>query len=85
MNERHLRVQGLVQAAKDADANLVIDGCPMACGKKCFDSAGIDNYQHICVTGLGIEKLPKGHRATAAEVGQIVAAARAVLVEDGGT
>jgi uncharacterized metal-binding protein len=72
-------IQGMVQTAKDADVNLVIDGCPMDCAKKCFDNAGIENYQYIRVTDLGIEKLPKGHRATPAEVEQIVGAAKAVL------
>lgn len=76
-------IQGMVQTAKDADVNLVIDGCPMDCARKCFDKAGIDSYQYIRVTDLGIEKLPKGKRATPADVETIVTAAKAALAEAG--
>ncbi len=71
-------IQGMIQTAKDADVNLVIDGCPMECAKKVFDKAGITNYRYMKVTDLGIEKI-KGIRATDEQVGKVVAKAKEVL------
>jgi len=73
-------IQGMVQTAKDADLNLVIDGCPMDCAKKIFDRVGVTNYKQIKMTDLGIEKI-KGVRATNEQVGQVVAKAREALTE----
>lgn len=41
--------------AKNADMNIVIDGCPVACGKKMFDKLGLP-YNHFVLTDLGVEK-----------------------------
>jgi uncharacterized metal-binding protein len=71
-------IQGMVQTARDADANLVIDGCPMGCAKKTFDRHGITNYRYIRVTDLGIEKV-KGVRCTQEQVDKTIAKAREVL------
>ena len=35
---------------------LVIDGCPIDCGKKIMDRNGFNNYQYIRVTDLGYIK-----------------------------
>jgi len=48
-------IPAMVQTARDADLNVVIDGCPMDCAKKIFDKAGLANYVQIKVTDLGIE------------------------------
>jgi len=71
-------IQGMVQTAKDADVNLVIDGCPMDCAKKVFDRHGIANYKQVKVTDLGIEKV-KGVRCTQEQVDTVVAKAREIL------
>ena len=71
-------IQGMVQTARDADLNLVLEGCPMDCAKKIFDNAGITNYVQVKVTDLGIEK-QKGVRATDEQVAAAVASAREVL------
>ena len=73
-------IPDMVQKAKDADVNLVIDGCPMECSKKVFDRHGITNYRHITVTDLGIEKV-KGVRCTRGQVDKVVATAREVLAQ----
>ena len=73
-------IQGMVQTARDADVNLVIDGCPMDCAKKAFDRHGIANYTQIKVTDLGIEKA-KGVRCTDEQVAAVVAKAREVLAQ----
>jgi len=71
-------IQGMVQTARDADLNLVLEGCPMDCAKKIFDNAGITNYVQVKVTDLGIEK-QKGVRATDEQVAAAVAKAKEVI------
>ena len=71
-------VDMIVQKAREADANIVLDGCPVDCAKKCFDNAGIGNYTQIKVTDLGVEKV-KGVRATDEQVAQAVAKAKDLL------
>jgi uncharacterized metal-binding protein len=73
-------IPGMIQTAKDADVNLVIDGCPMDCAKKVFEKAGITNYAYVRVTDLGIEKV-KGIRATDEQVTLVVEKARAAVAK----
>jgi uncharacterized metal-binding protein len=75
-------IGGMVQQAKDADVNLVIDGCPMDCAKKIFEKAGISNYAYIKVTDLGIDKV-KSVRCTDEQVRKVVAKARDLLAASG--
>lgn len=35
---------------------LVIDGCPMACGKKMMEERKIENYKHLVITEQGFKK-----------------------------
>lgn len=35
---------------------LVIDGCPMACGKKMMEERNIENYKHLVITEQGLKK-----------------------------
>jgi uncharacterized metal-binding protein len=44
-----------IQAARDAERNIVIDGCPIACGKKIFETLGIP-FEHFATTDFGVEK-----------------------------
>ena len=71
-------IPGMIQMAKDADVNLVIDGCPVDCAKKVFERAGVTNFAYVKVTDLGIEK-KKGLRCTPEQVEQVVAKCREVL------
>ena len=71
-------IPGMIQTAKDADVNLVIDGCPMDCAKKVFEKAGVTNYRYVKVTDLGIEKV-KGVRCTDDQVAKVVSKAKEVL------
>ena len=73
-------IQGMVQTARDADLNVVVDGCPMDCAKKIFDRVAVANYRQIKITDLGIEKV-KGVRATEEQIARVVAAARKTLAE----
>ena len=68
-------IQGMVQTAKDADLNVVIDGCDVNCAKTVFDNCGVENYVQVKVTDLGIEKA-KGVRCTQEQVDAVVARAR---------
>jgi uncharacterized metal-binding protein len=48
-------LSGFVESARAAGENLVVDGCPVACGKEIFEKAGIP-FRHILMTGYGVEK-----------------------------
>jgi uncharacterized metal-binding protein len=74
-------IGGMVQTARDADLNLVIDGCPMDCAKKVFEKAQLTNYRYIRVTDLGIEKV-KGVRCGQEQVRKVLEAARAALTAE---
>ena len=71
-------IPGMVQTAKDADVNLVIDGCPMDCAKKIFEKAGVTKFAYLRVTDLGIEK-QKGVRCAQEQVDKVVAKAKETL------
>jgi uncharacterized metal-binding protein len=38
-------LSGFIESAKSAGKNIVIDGCPVACGKKIFEKLNI-SYEH---------------------------------------
>ena len=76
-------IPGMVQTAKDADLNVVLEGCPMDCAKKIFDKLGLTNCVQIRCTDLGMEKV-KGVRATDAQVATLVAKAKEVIVAKAG-
>jgi len=75
-------IQGMIQTARDADVNLVIDGCEMDCAKKVFERAGVTNYRQLRVTDLGIEKA-KPKAATEEEISMVAAKAKEMLREAG--
>ena len=41
--------------AQDASKNIVIDGCPIGCGKTIFETLGIP-FEHLVTTDFGVEK-----------------------------
>ena len=47
-------LSGFIESAK-ASINIVIDGCPVSCGKKIFDKFGIPHL-HYKTTDYGVEK-----------------------------
>lgn len=48
-------VKPTIEAFKEANL-LLIDGCPVDCGKKILDKAGIENYKYLRMTDLGYVK-----------------------------
>jgi uncharacterized metal-binding protein len=73
-------IEGMIQTARDADLNVVIDGCDVDCAKKIFDTCGLSNCVQVKVTDLGFEKT-KGARATDEQVAAAVTRAKQVMVE----
>ena len=49
-------ISGMIESAKAASKVLVIDGCPVDCGKKAMEKAGISNFDFIRVTDMGLTK-----------------------------
>ena len=48
-------LSGFIESAK-AGRVILIDGCPVACGKKAFEKHGIEPARYFVVTELGIAK-----------------------------
>jgi len=48
-------VKPTIEAFKAANL-LLLDGCPIDCGKKILEKAGISSYKHVRLTDLGYEK-----------------------------
>lgn len=48
--------EGLNAKIREADEVIVIDGCPVECGRKIAETQGVTPDQHIVVTTLGIKK-----------------------------
>ncbi len=71
-------IPNMVQTARDADVNLVLDGCPMDCARKIFEKLRLANVKVVRVTDHGIEKA-KGVKITDQQVEKIVAQAKAAL------
>jgi uncharacterized metal-binding protein len=51
-------VEKLIGVGKTAGRRIVIDGCPLACGKKIMDAQGLAVDDYVIITDLGIEKSP---------------------------
>jgi uncharacterized metal-binding protein len=47
---------GIIESTKAAAKVLVIDGCPVDCGKKVLEKAGFSDFKHMRVTEQGFEK-----------------------------
>lgn len=48
-------LSGYLESARSATRNIVLDGCPVACGAKIFQRQGI-NFEHHIMTEYGPEK-----------------------------
>ncbi len=71
-------IPNMVQTARDADLNLVLDGCPTDCARKIFEKLKLTNLKVVRVTDHGIEKA-KGVKINDEQVRKIVALAKQVL------
>lgn len=67
--------ESLVANAMSADEVVILDGCPMQCGKKIAGAQGVAAGQHLVLTELGITKGPS-KTYTDDDIGRIVAACR---------
>ncbi len=51
-------VEKLIGIGAAANRRIVIDGCPLACGKKILDEKVLAIDDYVIITDLGIEKVP---------------------------
>ncbi len=71
-------IANMIQTARDADLNLVLDGCPLDCSRLIFEKLGLTNVKIIRVTDHGIAKA-KGVKITEEQVQKIVSLAKEAL------
>ncbi len=48
-------IQNMIDSVKDSNM-VVIDGCPLDCGKLVMQKNGLDNFTHIRLTDMGYKK-----------------------------
>lgn len=52
-------ISGFMQSAKGADVNITVDGCPIACTKKCLERIGVKPESYVLAEfGLAKGKSP---------------------------
>jgi Uncharacterized conserved protein len=73
-------LSGFLESARNADRNIVLDGCPVACGAKIFAKEGLA-FEHYVMTDFGVEK---GKTAITPDIVAEVAAAVAAKIEGAG-
>jgi len=50
------RVEQVMQKTRSASKILAIDGCGLDCVKNCLEQAGFNEFRHLRVAELGMEK-----------------------------
>ena len=50
------RVSGIMATTQAAAAILAIDGCPLDCARKTLEEAGFEQFEHLRLADLGMEK-----------------------------
>ena len=50
------RVGPIMQKVQAASKILAIDGCPLNCTKSCLEQAGFNEFEHLQLADLGLEK-----------------------------
>jgi len=50
------KVEPIVKATKAASQILAIDGCGLDCAKKCLEQANFEDFRHLRITDMGMEK-----------------------------
>ena len=50
------RVAGIIKKTEAASKVLAIDGCELDCVKSCLHEAGFQQFSHLRVTDLGMQK-----------------------------
>jgi uncharacterized metal-binding protein len=71
-------VPGMVLSVRGGDKVLALDGCVIACARTCLEAADIADFEHVCVTDLGIEKRP-GFEMHNADLERVLACCREKL------
>ena len=49
-------VSGIMKTTESAERILAIDGCPLNCVKNTLEKAGFNEFEHIRLADLGLEK-----------------------------
>jgi len=69
-------LSGFVESARSATRNIVLDGCPVACGKRIFEARTLP-FEHFVMTDFGVEK---GKTAITGDVIETVVASVAARI-----
>ena len=71
------RVSSMMRTTKSAERILAIDGCPLNCVKNCLELAGFNDFEHLQIADLGLEKTKSP--VSDASIDKVVAKGRQML------
>lgn len=71
-------IGGIMKTTESAERILAIDGCPLNCVKSGLEKAGFDNFKHLQLADLGMEKCSSP--VTEENIGKVVAKGREMIV-----
>ena len=71
------RVSGIMKTTESAERILAIDGCPLNCVKNSLEQAGFNEFKHLQLADLGLEKCSSP--VTKENVAKVVAKGKEVI------
>jgi uncharacterized metal-binding protein len=72
------RVSGIVKSTEAASKIVAIDGCPLNCVKNTLEKAGFNEFEHIQLADLGLEKCSSP--VTEENIAKVVAKGKEMMV-----
>jgi len=71
------RVSGIMKTTESAEGILAIDGCPLNCVKNSLEKAGFNEFKHLQLAELGLEKC--NSPATGENIAKVVAKGKEMM------
>jgi uncharacterized metal-binding protein len=71
------RVSGIMKTTESAERILAIDGCPLNCVKNSLEQAGFNEFKHLQLAELGLEKCSSS--VTKENVAKVVAKGKEIM------
>ena len=72
------RISGIMKTTESADKILAIDGCPLNCVKNSLQQAGFNEFEHLQLADLGLERCASP--VTEENISKVVAKGSQMLV-----
>ncbi|MCK5564895.1 MAG: putative zinc-binding protein [Planctomycetes bacterium] len=71
------RISGIMKTTESAESILAIDGCPLDCVKNSLQQAGFNQFEHLQLADLGLEKCSS--QVTEENIGKVAAKGKEMM------